>query len=69
MAIPTEKNPEIDKLLKSMSPVGADRVEAIKADKCTWCEADASWFKDELSKKEYTISGLCQACQDKTFGR
>ena len=25
-------------------------------------------FTDELSAKEYKISGLCQACQDKTFG-
>ena len=25
-------------------------------------------FKDELSLKEYAISGLCQECQDKVFG-
>lgn len=24
-------------------------------------------FKDALSRKEYSISGLCQACQDKVF--
>lgn len=24
-------------------------------------------FKDRLSAREYTISGLCQECQDKTF--
>lgn len=24
-------------------------------------------FKDLLSVKEYTISGMCQACQDKVF--
>lgn len=24
-------------------------------------------FRDELSRKEYTISGLCQTCQDKIF--
>lgn len=24
-------------------------------------------FKDELSRREYEISGLCQKCQDKTF--
>lgn len=24
-------------------------------------------FKDELSKREFKISGLCQACQDKVF--
>ena len=25
-------------------------------------------FKDELSKREYKISGMCQTCQDKIFG-
>ena len=25
-------------------------------------------FKDTLSIKEFTISGLCQECQDKIFG-
>ncbi len=26
-------------------------------------------FKDELSVKEFTISGVCQKCQDETFGQ
>lgn len=26
-------------------------------------------FKDYLSRKEYSISGFCQKCQDKTFRR
>lgn len=25
-------------------------------------------FKDEASRKEFKISGLCQKCQDETFG-
>ena len=25
-------------------------------------------FKDEVSSKEYAISGLCQHCQDSIFG-
>ena len=25
-------------------------------------------FRDEISRKEYSISGLCQFCQDKVFG-
>lgn len=24
-------------------------------------------FRDDLSRKEYTISGMCQQCQDKVF--
>lgn len=34
---------------------------------CTMCSADAKEFKDELSKKEHGISGMCQSCQDKVF--
>jgi RNA polymerase-binding transcription factor DksA len=26
-------------------------------------------FRDEQSKKEYSISGLCQRCQDDIFGK
>lgn len=38
--------------------------------KCPICnkEIDVSTeFKDNLSIKEYFISGLCQSCQDKAF--
>ena len=37
---------------------------------CPFCKGfvDESKFKDEISKKEFKISGLCQKCQDKTFG-
>lgn len=28
----------------------------------------SSPFKDELSRKEYSISGLCADCQDQIFG-
>lgn len=26
-------------------------------------------FRDEISRKEYSVSGLCQECQDKVFSR
>ena len=41
------------------------------ADNCVCCnstmvtEAD---FRDNLSRKEFGISGFCQKCQDVTFG-
>jgi len=37
--------------------------------KCPFCACviNKDSFKDELSKKEFEISGLCQKCQDKTF--
>ena len=34
---------------------------------CTWCKTQVKKFKDQISGKEYFISGLCQNCQDKTF--
>jgi len=39
--------------------------------KCPFCnerlEGVRGEFKDDLSWKEYLISGLCQSCQDKMF--
>ena len=35
--------------------------------RCVSCKDTATIFKDELSKREFGISGLCQSCQDKVF--
>ena len=37
--------------------------------KCPFCGKDMSnpSFRDEKSKKEFNISGLCQDCQDNFF--
>ena len=35
---------------------------------CTICKKEIKGFKDPRSIKEYKISGMCQECQDKTFG-
>lgn len=35
---------------------------------CTWCKKPITTFKDSISHREYTISGMCQICQDATFG-
>lgn len=45
-----------------------NRRVAIHADICAICSNAASEFKDDLSRREYRISGLCQACQDSVFG-
>ena len=34
---------------------------------CVWCGGLATEFKDELSVREYGISGFCQKCQDEVF--
>ena len=38
--------------------------------KCALCPREfdpEAEFKDELSKKEYRVSGMCQKCQDQMF--
>ena len=65
---PTDKSPEIEELLNTTFDI--DRTGNIKGRKCVFCSVsvDAKDFRDEISKEEYAISGLCQNCQDNTFG-
>ena len=44
------------------------RREAIEADLCRFCNAPAKTFRDALSRREYSQSGMCQRCQDDFFG-
>jgi len=37
--------------------------------RCSWCGGVVEGFRDRLSCKEFRISGLCQPCQDKMFGK
>jgi hypothetical protein len=41
--------------------------ETIKQDICVACGKPAVEFRDEISRREFTISGLCQSCQDDVF--
>ncbi len=46
-------------------------VDRYKKGNCPWCNTAIhpnKDFRDALSVKEYKISGLCQQCQDDTFG-
>jgi hypothetical protein len=61
------QKPDVTKPGIAMFP---NNVRAIEADKCPTCgkvikESD---FRHGLSKTEYSISGMCQECQDKVFG-
>lgn len=68
MATPSKKHPVVENMLNKFS----NRTEAITSDKCLnppmGCGGPATEFKDELLRKEYTISGWCQAYQDGIFG-
>ena len=64
MAIPSEKAPAIDAWLEQT----AQRSTRINSDICVACKGPATEFTDALSRKEYSISGFCQTCQDDVFG-
>lgn len=34
---------------------------------CTLCGKGAGAFRDDLSRREYAITGACQGCQDEIF--
>ena len=44
-------------------------MELIENRQCPLCETkiDINEFTDELSLKEFTVSGMCQKCQDRIF--
>lgn len=67
MAEPSQKNPQITEFLERFS----GRSTAIEGNRCVnppiGCGGPAVEFRDELSAKEYTISGLCQNCQNEIF--
>ena len=62
----SNKAPAIEEFLTDF--LGKSRIQTIAQDKCVSCNNIAMLFRDDISKKEYTISGLCQDCQDSVFG-
>ena len=60
--------PDLSKPAFSMFPGAAD---LIMSGQCVTCGSGRLRnvdFRDDISKKEYSISGMCQACQDSVFG-
>lgn len=58
-------NPEI------MKQAGFEKeLEKVRQGICPFCnrKVDPLKFQDESSRKEFTISGLCQSCQNEFFG-
>ena len=62
----TFKHQGIEQMLSKLT--GVSRVGAVAEASCVTCKGEASSFRDSLSQKEYTISGMCQSCQDSVFG-
>lgn len=62
---PSQKSEQVDNDITSL--FGLDRRAIIRLGLCTACREEASIFRDGLSRREYSISGLCQGCQDIFF--
>ena len=55
----------LDDMAKAL--FGRGRKVAMDNQMCVMCGNDANHFDDELSRREYGISGMCQSCQDGVF--
>ena len=56
---------------KIVSEIFPIEVGLVEIGNCPLCTEPIKMedFRDELSKKEFKISGMCQKCQDKIFGK
>ena len=61
---------ELEQLKEEMAfqLFGRSSTIAILNGQCVKCGECNLEFRDELSRKEHGISGLCQCCQDSFFG-
>jgi len=50
--------------LMAYGPIGLERLDK---GLCPACGGELKDFRDDVSKREAGISGLCQACQDRAF--
>jgi DNA repair exonuclease SbcCD ATPase subunit len=62
------KKPSLKKPFLKIFP---EQKKLVNQGKCPLCskEIREEDFKNDLSKKEYSISGICQVCQNEIFGR
>lgn len=64
----SEKSPDIESAISNL--FGINRRQMIELGRCVSCnnkDLTTESFKDDVSLREYEISGLCQECQDKVF--
>lgn len=60
----SNKTKEVRDFIEEIFPGTA---KAIEENRCPLCQQPITEFRDELSAREYRISGMCQKCQDKAF--
>ena len=65
------KSPEMEDALEKLgrSLFGRSRKQSADEQSCICCGESAKVFRDEVSRKEFELSRLCQSCQDSVFDR
>ena len=66
--LPSLKSEKIDDLFKNL--YGVDRKTSITNCTCVSCGVEnitENSFREDVSLREFHISGLCQVCQEKIF--
>ena len=53
--------------MRPADQVYPERRERMAARTCVFCKKPITGFRDELSEREYRVSGMCQECQDRVF--
>jgi len=48
--------------------LGEKELASLNDQRCPLCDTNDFYFRDAISEREHKISGLCQNCQDETFG-
>lgn len=63
----SDKTPAMQDALKGMFPEQAKNIAEKKCATCGSTKISHEDFENELSRKEYAISGMCQVCQNSVF--
>lgn len=63
---PSAKHPLMEQAITDI--FGTSRHETAAKRQCATCNKPATEFRNEISRREYSISQMCQKCQDSIFG-
>ena len=62
-----DRDPKLQKFINTLFPEEAARINEGKCPFCGKVIDVENEFKDDLSRREFEISGMCQSCQDDFF--
>jgi len=60
----SKKSEEMKGTIENLFPGTRDAIATLH---CPICRDKIGHFKDQLSRREYEVSGLCQSCQSSIF--